>query len=185
MTHRGHDPRAVVNQMIEFALEQEVHLPNVSVQKLLYFAHAAHLAKYGGTPLVASVFEAWEYGPVCRPIYDELKHYGRSSVSQKIEDIDLFTGEVTIPSLPNDLRVKSHVFNIMDSLGRLSPGQLIDLSHVKGGAWHETWHKARTRTTVGGAICDSLIRERFYLLKMPIKPSIFGDPDEAAPLTGT
>jgi len=183
MTHKGYDPRAIANEIIEYALDEGIHMPNVSVQKLLYFCHASYYVRHN-EPLVASVFEAWEYGPVCRPVYDELKHYGRKSIDKLIDDVDIFTGEVRQIRIPRNRRVQTHIYNTLENLGRLSPGQLIDLSHRKGGAWHETWHKSRTGTTVGGAICDKLTLERFYLLKMTVQKPVYGDPDEATPLTG-
>ena len=39
-----------------------------------------HLGKYG-TPIVSARFEAWEYGPVNRTLYDETKRYGTEPLS--------------------------------------------------------------------------------------------------------
>ncbi|MFM9718924.1 Panacea domain-containing protein, partial [Streptomyces galilaeus] len=46
----------------------------MTLLKVLYFAHAWHLAKYG-KPLVAQPFEAWRHGPVNRVVYDQYKEY--------------------------------------------------------------------------------------------------------------
>lgn len=179
----GHDPRSIANVMIEFALEDGLHLPNVSVQKLLYFAHASYLVR-NRRPLVSSLFEAWEYGPVCRPVYDALKQYGRASVPKKIEQVDIFTGEIEEFEFSGDRRTRFHIEGIMMNLGHLSPGQLIDLSHAKDGAWHAVWNKSKTGATIGNTIDDKLTEERFAFLKMPINTPTRGDPDEATPIAG-
>ena len=183
MVIAGHDPRAVANEMIEHSLNQSTHLPNVSIQKLLYFAHASYLQRKG-IPLVATVFEAWEYGPVCRSVYNELKHHGRETVNSRIQNVDIFTGEVSELTLQNDEQARAHVTNVMETYGRLSPGQLIELSHAKNGPWHYVWHKARTGTTIGNTIHDIVIKERFYHHMRPVRPARIGETDEAAPPSG-
>ena len=184
MISTSHDPRSVANAIIASADRRAIKLTNLSIQKLLYFAHASALARYG-KPLVKGVFEAWEFGPVCRPVYDALKQYGSRPVTELIERRDPISGETSVVKPPEDWRVLEHIDDVLKSIGHLSPGQLVDLSHAPNGAWEEVWNKSKSSPTIGNRIHDKLSAERFAFLKMPVNESSkFGDVDEATPITG-
>jgi len=51
----------------------------MKLQKLVFFAHGLHLAKYE-QPLVTERFQAWKYGPVVPAIYHEYKLYGSAPI---------------------------------------------------------------------------------------------------------
>lgn len=184
MSIDGYDPRSVVNAMIAIGNRRGLNLPNVSIQKLLYFAHVSFLVHYKRN-LIRGVFEAWDFGPVCPPIYHALKHYERSPVTAPIRKMDPFTGkELEIEPLSDDDAI-FHLQTVLRTMGELSPGQLIELSHARGGAWDEVWNKSKTGTTIGNRIDDILSVSRFSRLKIPLKDaSAYGDTDEAAPFTG-
>ena len=181
----GFDPRVVANKIIEIAHRERFPVYNVSVQKLLYFAHASHLVSER-KPLVRGAFEAWEFGPVCRPIYDALKEFGRKPIDRKIFRIDPLSAEVVELEKLDDPVAKFHVESIMRSLGRTHPNQLISLSHVPGGAWSVVWNKGRTGVTIGNRIDDTLTRETFGRYKIALAdPASHEEPlDEAAPFAG-
>jgi uncharacterized phage-associated protein len=48
---------------------------NMKVQKLLYYTQSLHLAMYN-EPLFYDEIQAWQYGPVCPPVYGIYKMYG-------------------------------------------------------------------------------------------------------------
>ena len=62
------DPRSVANLLLDIADEQRLPITNLTLQKLLYFAHALFLIKTR-QPLVSGYFEAWRYGPVHPLVY--------------------------------------------------------------------------------------------------------------------
>ena len=184
MTTTGFDPRAVANLLLSAASQRGIRLTNVSVQKLLYFAHASFWVQFR-RPLVNGVFEAWEYGPVCRAVYDALKQHGRSPIVDPIKRSNPFTGQGEKIAEIDDADAIFHVQNVIRTMGHLSASDLIELSHRPGGAWDEVWNKSKTKATIGNRIDDKLTLERFYRLKMPMRPqSQDGDIDEAAPLAG-
>lgn len=185
MTSNGYDPRAVVNALLDEADPRGLPLSNLSIQKLLYFAHARYLAIVR-KPLVAGVFEAWEYGPVCRPIYDELRKFGREPVTIRLKFRDLFSqSERDIPKI-TDIDVRDHLATVVRQLGAMSPSRLVELSHAKDGPWHYVWNKSQTSPMIGSRITDKITIERYPLMKVavgcdsPIR-DIF---DEASPVTG-
>ena len=178
------DPRSVVNFMIEYGKVRDYKLKNVSLQKLLYFCHAAYLVRHG-KPLVSGYFEAWEYGPVHRTVYDALRQYGRQEVTKPIDRRDPFTGQVSVISPPHNIVVTDHVEQTMRTLGRIAPGHLIALSHAADGPWHYVWNKSKLEPVLGNRITDKITLERFARLKASLTfEPLFGDTDEASPLTG-
>jgi len=52
----------------------------MKLQKMVYFAHGYHLAKYG-EPLIREDFEAWQFGPVAPSIYNEFRLYGSDPIT--------------------------------------------------------------------------------------------------------
>lgn len=184
MSEHSFDPRAIANLIWQYGKEDGRLYSNVSIQKLLYFAHASFLVKTG-QPLVKGVFEAWDYGPVSRPVYQALKEYGRQPVTEPISKVDIFTGEVTPIHSPTNRRVISHITQVVDTLGKLSPGKLIDLSHKKGGAWDLVWNKSKTSATFGNRISDKLTIRCYDKLMIGLSESIEEeDKYEATPFTG-
>lgn len=184
MNANGYDPRSVVNAMIAIGNRIGVSLPNVSIQKLLYFAHAAYLVQFK-RPLVQGVFEAWDYGPVCPPVYHALKENGRGPVKEPIKRLNPFTGEVSDVDPLNDDEALFHLERVLRTMGHLSPGQLIELSHSPEGAWATVWNKSKTGPTIGNRIDDILTSSRFSRLKMSLRDaSAYGETDEATPFAG-
>lgn len=181
---KGLDPRSVANLIIQEGLNRELSLSNLSVQKILYFCHASFLAKFS-KPLVFAPFEAWEYGPVCRPVYDQLKGYGRNPIDKLITKIDVFSGEVQPIPLPEDPFTCEHIVDLVRNLGALSPSALVQLSHAKGGAWEKVWEQSKHGPTIGNRISDTLSKERYFCLKLDLdNQKLHGDIDEATPFAG-
>ena len=67
-------------------------LPNLKLQKLLYYQQGFHLAFFG-TPLFAEDVEAWMYGPVVPAVYDEYSAYGSSALPEVKEPVSLSENE--------------------------------------------------------------------------------------------
>lgn len=178
------DPRAVANGILLAGQRREVPLSNLAVQKLLYFAHASYLARYR-VPLVRAVFEAWEYGPVCRAVYNELRDYGRAPVTNPIQGRDPFSCVRSEIAPPSQQVVRDHLDDIVRALGGLAPSQLVSISHARGGPWQYVWNKCVTQPIVGNRISDRITAERFAYLKVPLREAdCIGDIDEAAPPSG-
>ena len=52
----------------------------MKLQKMVYFAHGYHIAKYD-EPLIKEDFEAWQFGPVAPSIYNEFRLYGSDPIT--------------------------------------------------------------------------------------------------------
>jgi uncharacterized phage-associated protein len=80
----------------------------MQAQKLIYLANGWSMA-LRHSKLIEEPFEAWDFGPVVRKLYDALKRYGSGSIPRLIKwgDDTPFPGEMTgITHLKNFLRMR-------------------------------------------------------------------------------
>lgn len=57
----------------------------MKAQKMLFYTQGWHLATTG-TAAIDRPFEAWDYGPVVSEVYQDLKSYGGSRISNYVPD---------------------------------------------------------------------------------------------------
>lgn len=131
----SHDVRAVANAVLELAGAEGKGVTNLSLNKIIYFLHAGYLLEHG-TPLVTAKIEAWDHGPVFREIYHQFKRFGREPIDGRATRLDPATGafaEVPVTlSRPEWCYVRAHAPELL----KLSPGKLVDMSHVRDGPWY-------------------------------------------------
>lgn len=134
-----YEARAVAKTMIDLAAERNLSVTNLTLQKLLYFAHGLMLVR-SGDALVDEPFQAWKYGPVVESLYHDLKIFGTSQISPDAGYIPNW------PGLPPDEAsvARRAIADVLDQLGGMSGGQLINVSHDPNGPWNEVY-KAATR----------------------------------------
>jgi uncharacterized phage-associated protein len=127
------------------------------LQKILFFVHAWHLGKYD-EPLIGQPFEAWQYGPVVRVVYDQLKKYKSGSVTEKLMKLDVQTGsmvEARADFLDEKARFLRHLFEYYHGF---HPYNLVDLTHEKDGPWDKVWRKAGDSAVAGMVIPNESIK---------------------------
>jgi uncharacterized phage-associated protein len=102
---------------------------NLQLQKLLYIAQMCYLG-VRGERLAEAGFEAWDYGPVVPKIYRQVRMFG----SHPIKD-------VFFSALPfaEDSDRKQVLIDVCRDLLPLRPGQLVEITHWKDGAWAKTY----------------------------------------------
>jgi uncharacterized phage-associated protein len=70
--------KAVANTFLDIAKANNVaDISPMKLQKLIYYAHAWHLA-FLGQPLIKEEVQAWKFGPVIPDVYFEFKECGNS-----------------------------------------------------------------------------------------------------------
>lgn len=177
------DARAIANLLLDVAEEMELSVTNLTLQKLLYFTHGLHLSTTR-SPLVDGYFEAWTYGPVHPNVYLAFKQAGSTPISWRATRSDYSTGRVYPIEPVREADIVALGRRVVGTLGKLSAGRLVALSHVRGGPWHAVANEARTRPGRGMRISDMLIAERFDRHKLTVNGVDRGaDPDQEAPLT--
>jgi uncharacterized phage-associated protein len=71
----------VANNFIRRAIDENVSLTPMKLQKMIYFLYAAYLCKTS-QQLFAERFGTWKYGPVLDTVYQEFKGFGSSSINR-------------------------------------------------------------------------------------------------------
>jgi uncharacterized phage-associated protein len=127
----------VVNTLLAEAMKRNKTLSNIQVQKLLYFLHGHFMAKTE-KPLLDEAFEAWQYGPVVRSIYDQLNQYGNAAIKNYLPLIDNESGKENIFVVSEDFTNFWEVFDeVWSKYGNLAPFDLVAKSHEFDGPWHQ------------------------------------------------
>ncbi|MEO1987597.1 MAG: type II toxin-antitoxin system antitoxin SocA domain-containing protein [Martelella sp.] len=154
------DARIIANAILERAWNEDLELTQIDVQKISYFLHGHHLMDFGA-PLIKSEFEAWEYGPVQRTIYDAFKQYGDQPIAdfaQKFDPIKRVTSP--LPRLTDNAAnttIERHLFKYLE----VPSFALVDMTHKPGTPWSRTVEQAKTHVNVGMRIKNNLIMSYF------------------------
>lgn len=160
MDERRHDPRAVANFVLKIRRRQQLSTTHLQMQKIVYFCHGYLLSRFS-RPLVEGHFEAWKDGPVHPYLYDILKKYGRSPISDYIISIDPFTREAERPILVGDEQAKRIVASIVVQLRDLSASELRNKSHAPHGPWDIVWKSGKTNLASSLRIPDNVIQKHY------------------------
>ena len=153
----AHDARGIANFFLEISWRQRLPITHLALQKIIFFAHAWHLAKFN-KPLVGQKFEAWQYGPVVRVLYDQLKEYKSQPISNPLRKIDSHTGEWVYANVALDDAEQRFLTDLFKYYSQFNAGHLVDLTHAEDGPWEKAWKKAVDSVAPGMTIPDEDIR---------------------------
>lgn len=156
-----YEARKVCNYLLAHYDAQRFDLTNLRLNKLLFFIHALSLTtKEEG--LIRNHFEAWQFGPVIRPVFETFKKHGDRWISEPAKYVDYATGILQpIPFddiAPSDTQTIAEVFV---EYSRFSTGHLVALSHEKGGPWDLVYRAHLADGTASPRIPNDLIRRHF------------------------
>jgi uncharacterized phage-associated protein len=98
-----------------------------------------------GRPLIRHKFEAWEFGPVLPYLYREFKEQDRAAIDRRATHLDPIDGSKRVVVYQFDPDTDQLLRQVVDFYSRLEVGDLVKLSHAKGGPWYTVWYH-------GGAI---------------------------------
>jgi len=130
---------AIANAFIERSKQYGINdLSPMKLLKLVYFAHAWHLA-VTGKPLFDEPVCAWRYGPVVPSVYNEFKGYGAGHIPTPSVVYINKNGhsEPIIPSV-TDKETLSFIDAVLSTYGNQSAIFLSNLTHQSGSAWEVT-----------------------------------------------
>jgi uncharacterized phage-associated protein len=134
-----YDARAVANLLLDLAEARSVQLTQVSLLKLLYFAHGWYLAVHS-KPLVSQDFEAWEHGPVVKVVRDAFRSFGRDPITTRATKLHLQSGEHVPVTADLDERDARFVQSIFEAYHVFDAWQLSDMTHEPGSPWDRLWN---------------------------------------------
>lgn len=99
-------------------------ITNLKLQKILYFAQAAHLA-LNDKPLFDEEIEAWRFGPVIPGIYQKYKIHSNKPIPTSAMSVQI------------DENTKVFLDKVWDIYGKYSAAELVQISHN-----HRPWREA-------------------------------------------
>jgi len=167
LSKRNYDVRALANWFIDQMSVAGRTVTNLSLNKLVYFAVERFLIERN-VLLTQAKIEAWQYGPVFREIYHALSKNENDTIKQKISRFSIEDRKMVIANAdikPEDVDFLSEM---IDTYGKLTGGQLTNLSHKDAEPWSFVWNY-RGRINPGMEISTEII-----LNKAP-KKRIFND----------
>ncbi len=153
------DVRSIANLVLDVAESDGTPVTNLSLNKVIYFLHVETLME-SNLPLVSSKIEAWKYGPVFREIYSQFKNYGDRAITGRATFINRNSGEVEVCRVD----LPEHMVNALSEKCRkylhLTAYQLVNLSHVSGGAWDKVFNHDG-KSNPGMSITNEIIKDSF------------------------
>jgi uncharacterized phage-associated protein len=156
-----YEARKICNYLLAHYDAKQFNLSNLRLNKLIFFIHAISLATLRDG-LVRNHFEAWQYGPVIRPVFDAFKIHGDQWISEPAQYLDYATGD--LKPIPYDDILSAHadkIEKVFEEYSRFSTGQLVALSHEPGGPWDVVYRAHLADKTASPRIPNELIRRHF------------------------
>jgi len=123
-------PLVYANTIIRRALQFEVQITPMKLQKLLYFLYARYLFLYQA-PLFANNFEKWQHGPVVSEVYRVFNKYGSNSITDFARDRD---GKVYLVDEKHE-KFMQCFDEVWNKYHAKSGWDLSELTHGQGTAW--------------------------------------------------
>lgn len=135
--------KAIANEFLRLASEEELHLTQMKIQKLVYISHGFKLALLDEALINDSV-QAWQYGPVIPTLYEEFKGFGSSPITQPATDIVINEESFDHAFIPveinhDDDKSRLLIQTVWEKYKSLSGPNLSDLTHRQGTPWSETY----------------------------------------------
>lgn len=168
-------PHAVANYFLELAERDHIPLTPMKLQKLVYFAHGWYLA-LTGMPLINEQVEAWQWGPVIRSLYHNLKGFGNHPIEGRIHKFvptspSAFEMRSIVPSLKNESKydeqlefVESLLQRVWEVYKSFSATQLSNMTHSPGSPWATVVSQYGGDAPKGTDIPQDVIREHFLAM---------------------
>ena len=107
----------------------EWSVTNLQLQKILYIANMLYIGN-NNEKLIYEEFEATDMGVILPNLYESLNHYGNRVIRTG------FFG-VTLPD--EDSKEFKELEETCKSLLGFTGGQLVAVTHMKGGGWNKNW----------------------------------------------
>ena len=156
-----YDAREVANFILDTADKLLMPISHLSLQKILYFAHGWHYAYYN-KPLIKNGFEAWQYGPVIRTVYESFRSCGDAPIIQlRAYSYDPIKNQKNLCNYNFLARQRHFLEGIFQEYGPLSAHNLVNMSHLPGSPWHLIWKRPKDQDAVGLYIPEHLIEDYF------------------------
>lgn len=113
--------------------EKGQKITQLKLQKILYFIEAYFMATYDRKELYKEDFYAWLYGPMIKEVYNKYKVFMSDPIPTDKQDLE----DTIYPE-----EVVESVDVVLDTFGKYTARQLIQITHMEGSPWAITDKKA-------------------------------------------
>jgi uncharacterized phage-associated protein len=161
-----YDARAVANFLLDYADEKKMKVTLLWLQKVIFYAHGWLLSKKK-QPLVQQEFEAWDYGPVVRAVYEAFKGNKRDPVTSRARRFDVI--ENSYKEINDPIEPETQVFlrKIFDAYELADAFDLSAMTHAPGTPWDRVWNAPNGAITLGMKITNDEIQKWFSGTQAP------------------
>ena len=121
---------------------------HLKLEKLVYLCYADYICKTGKKLFEDDIF-AFRYGPVISSVYEYYKAYGDKYIEENSSDLLPATKSTYMSARSRILFSESgrekvrYVDDTIKYYGDMSAGQLVELTHLPGTPWTETYDGGR------------------------------------------
>jgi uncharacterized phage-associated protein len=159
---------AVANEFLALQDQDPGHPPidNLKLQKLLFYAHAWHLAIHD-KPLFEEDIEAWPWGPVVRNVYLEFMKFRNRPVQGRATEIQKAGPDILQwrfeESHITDANLKAFIKAVWDVHKKYTGIQLSNSTHAAGEPWaviKEKYGNLDTKPTIPNGLIAEIFRAK-------------------------
>lgn len=150
------DAKGLANQILDWAAADQIPISPMKLQKLLFFAHADFLVRYG-LPLIKQEFEAWDHGPVIPSVFHEFKEFSKTSISRRAQTFDPRTASKKVATCSLPVEQLAAVKLVYEFYKPLSATELSRMSHELEGAWRQARSMFANGLNMDRRISDEMI----------------------------
>lgn len=143
----------IANHFIHKGILSGNHISPMKVIKLTYISHGWYLA-ITNEELYQDDVQAWKYGPVIRPLYHQVKHYGNDGITELIQfsvwskddkepvsKVALIEDEYINKNPDKANQIVKFLDHIWDEYGDYTAVELSDMTHQKNTPWDISWYE--------------------------------------------
>lgn len=143
-----HESTAVAKKLLDLARAKGDALTPMQLIKLVYICHGWMLGLHS-RPLLRENVEAWTYGPVIRSLYNQVKKYRNSPVTDIPGREEKFDDE--------ENRLIDQVYNQYGSLDGI---RLSQMTHMPSSPWHETWSYGGKNSVISNDLIENFYSKK-------------------------
>jgi len=138
----------IANYVISLALNREINITNLHLQKILYYLQAESLTRTG-EPLFEGSIEKWRLGPVIPSVYHEYKEFGSQPIKEIATEIVFDPDTMGIDFIEFDaddiaIQTRETILPLVEILLNKNPFSLVDKTHE-----HAPWKDFRDQIESG------------------------------------
>jgi uncharacterized phage-associated protein len=155
-----YDSRAVANFLLDLAEERKLFLTQLSLYKIIYFAHGWYLSSFE-EPLILQDFEAWKFGPVVKVLHNEFGRFRSRPITARARKLDIYSNQHKEVTADLAMADKNFVVSTFDAYHVHDAWKLSEMTHEIGSPWDLLWNASEPTGRLGLRLRNREIKAHF------------------------